>query len=149
LENLLKDHFDDQRFFNLYWKFVKAGYIEWDCSKVKYVNTELGVPQGGVISPILSNLMLHNLDKYVEDLIRRMDKKNLGLKPYLANPKYNSLTMRLNRLNKKVIKLRISGLDYSKAKTECSRLIKERRKYKSLIPNPKYTKITYVRYADD
>ena len=41
---------------------LKAGYLEdWE-----YHETLSGCPQGGVVSPILSNIYLHKLDEFVE-----------------------------------------------------------------------------------
>lgn len=57
LEKLICNHFEDKRLINLYWKFVKAGYVEWDNANISYVCTDMGVPQGGIISPLLSNLI--------------------------------------------------------------------------------------------
>ena len=47
---------------------LKAGYLEdW-----QYHDTLSGVPQGGVVSPVLSNIYLHKLDEFVEkELIPR------------------------------------------------------------------------------
>lgn len=149
LEDQLKMHFDDKRFFNLYWKFVKAGYVEWDKKSVKYVNTDMGVPQGGIISPILSNLMLHKLDKYAESLIEKLNIQNGNTSAHLVNPKYHALTSRIHRLKKKIIIQKSRGLNIDATKAEFIKALKARRLHKSLIPNPSYTKISYVRYADD
>lgn len=58
LETLLCKRIQDQQFIDLYWKLVKAGYVE----KGKSFHSPLGVPQGGIVSPILSNIYLHELD---------------------------------------------------------------------------------------
>jgi RNA-directed DNA polymerase len=51
-----------QRFNNLLWSFIKAGHIE----KNLFCSTSKGVPQGGVISPLLSNIMLNEFDQYLD-----------------------------------------------------------------------------------
>ncbi|WP_242300549.1 MULTISPECIES: reverse transcriptase/maturase family protein, partial [unclassified Bacillus cereus group] len=62
LIKLLKRKIKDEKFINLIWKFLRAGYLEdW-----KFNNTYSGTPQGGIISPILSNIYLNELDKYIE-----------------------------------------------------------------------------------
>jgi len=59
---ILGQHFPDNRFLRLLRGLLEAGYLEdW-----KFNTTYSGVPQGGVVSPIISNLVLDRLDKYVE-----------------------------------------------------------------------------------
>jgi retron-type reverse transcriptase len=54
LATLIKEILNpDQTIMNLIWKFFRAGYMEIDKG---YQDSFLGVPQGGIISPILSNL---------------------------------------------------------------------------------------------
>lgn len=63
LINILRKTIKDEAFISLIWKFLKSGYIEgWS-----YHNTYSGAPQGGIISPILSNIYLHQLDEYIEE----------------------------------------------------------------------------------
>ncbi|MDR0318889.1 MAG: group II intron reverse transcriptase/maturase, partial [Nitrososphaerota archaeon] len=61
LVSLISKKVKDAQLIKLIYKFLKAGYMEdW-----KYNATYSGTPQGGVISPLLSNIYLHELDKYV------------------------------------------------------------------------------------
>jgi len=52
----------DQRFLSLLWKFIKAGHVDQGLFRA----SSEGVPQGGVISPLLSNIMLHEFDEWME-----------------------------------------------------------------------------------
>lgn len=52
----------DKRLLNLLWKFIKAGHVD----KGTFRASSEGVPQGGVISPLLSNIMLHEFDSWLE-----------------------------------------------------------------------------------
>ena len=52
----------DQRFLALLWKFIKAGCVDRGLFRA----ASEGVPQGGIISPILSNIMLHEFDEWME-----------------------------------------------------------------------------------
>lgn len=102
LETLLKKHFQEVRLINLYWKMVKAGYIEWaDQNKGKTVSSELGVPQGGIISPLLSNLVLNELDEHMEQLIKKREEERKGEKPHIPNKRYSQLSGKIARLVKK------------------------------------------------
>lgn len=144
LADLLKDHINDTPFIHLYWKLVKAGYIDWNKNKNKTIAPEVGVPQGGIVSPILSNLVLDQLDKFVQSKINEMNKKCGNLSPYISNPKYVHLTHRARRLRQQL------AICYDKDRqNQLRHCLQQRRKIKSTIPNPAVTKLKYVRYADD
>ncbi len=71
LVKLLEKKIKDQQFIDLIHKLIKAGYVEGGLKR----DSILGVPQGGIISPILSNIVLHELDRYITDLIEAKSKK--------------------------------------------------------------------------
>ena len=48
----------DGTVLDLIWSWLKCGYME----EGKYYNTKAGQPQGGVISPLLANIYLNELD---------------------------------------------------------------------------------------
>ena len=52
----------DQRFLALLWLFIKAGHIDQGL----FCASSEGVPQGGVISPLLSNIMLNEFDQWLD-----------------------------------------------------------------------------------
>lgn len=52
----------DKRFLDLLWRFITAGHVDGGLFRA----SSNGVPQGGVISPLLSNIMLHEFDAYLE-----------------------------------------------------------------------------------
>ncbi len=64
LIKLLEKRIDDQKFLGLIRKFLNAGYID----DFQYHNTFSGTPQGGIISPLLANVYLHELDQFVDKL---------------------------------------------------------------------------------
>lgn len=66
----LKRKIDDGRLLELIRRFLEAGYIEND---IKY-NTYSGTPQGGIISPLLANIYLHELDVFVSELCKEYNK---------------------------------------------------------------------------
>ena len=69
---------------------VKAGYVEWSQDKKKkYITADMGVPQGGIVSPLLSNLVLHELDVYMQQLNQRGDLLSQGEPAYRRSPTYN------------------------------------------------------------
>jgi group II intron reverse transcriptase/maturase len=58
----VRKRINDKRFLSLLWEFIKAGHID----KGVFNATHEGVPQGGVLSPLLANIMLHEFDLYLE-----------------------------------------------------------------------------------
>ena len=58
----VKKRVDDRKIQDILWKFLRAGVLEKDI----YQDTLTGTPQGGIISPLLANIYLHELDKYME-----------------------------------------------------------------------------------
>lgn len=52
----------DGRFLFLLWRFIKAGHVD----RGLFCAASRGVPQGGVISPLLSNIMLNEFDQWLE-----------------------------------------------------------------------------------
>ena len=137
LVQIIRSKIKDARFIKLLHKFLKAGYLEnW-----KYNNTYSGVPQGGIISPILSNIYLHELDMFVEKLKANFDKP----KTRDYTPEYDTARGRVAYLRKLI--------DKSEGEKR-NILIAEMHKARSnmlKIPSKSQTdkKLVYVRYADD
>lgn len=63
LIDILRRRIKDEHFIALMWKMLKAGYMEqWI-----YHHTYSGTPQGSGVSPILANIYLSELDRYLEE----------------------------------------------------------------------------------
>lgn len=62
LVRCVKRRIRDPRFIAVLWRLLKAGHVD---RNVFRTSTE-GVPQGGVISPLLANIMLHEFDRFIE-----------------------------------------------------------------------------------
>jgi len=139
LEELLKRKICDKQFLDLYWKAVRAGYVE--VKKSKKVDTILGIPQGSILSPILSNIYLHELDVFMAD------KTNESLKSgptSIPNKEYLKLHSKIHTIYRKMNQ----GANISQEEMKnLESLIKERIKLPSTINGPGY-RIFYVRYAD-
>ena len=58
----VKRRIRDKRFVDLLWHLLKAGHID----RGLFMASSEGVPQGGVLSPLLSNIMLHEFDMWLE-----------------------------------------------------------------------------------
>jgi group II intron reverse transcriptase/maturase len=70
LMQLLRKRIKDQKMLDLIWKFLRAGVME----KEKVYHTSIGTPQGGIVSPLLANIYLHELDRYMEQYTNRSNK---------------------------------------------------------------------------
>lgn len=128
----------DARFINLIRLFLKAGYMEdW-----KYHGTYSGCPQGGILSPILANIYLNELDKFVENLKKSFDSNT----PYTLTPEYKALQQKRANTKKK-IERRNDGEERNRLIAYYNEIGKELRKTPAKLCNDK--KLKYVRYADD
>ena len=88
LLGILAEKIRDNRFLRLIRNMLKAGYLEdWE-----YHDTLSGVPQGGVVSPILSNIYLDKLDKFVEQELIPQYTRGARRK---SNPEYHRKAARL------------------------------------------------------
>ncbi|MFL0364680.1 reverse transcriptase domain-containing protein, partial [Pseudobacillus sp. 179-B 2D1 NHS] len=144
LIGILKRKIDDEKFINLIWKFLKAGFLEdW-----QYHKTYSGTPQGGIISPILSNIYLHELDTFIESYKEKFDegKERKRLKEYRtresrlyrANARYKE---KWHEMNESEREQALQHLD--ELKNHMMEL-----PYKDPMDD-NYKRIQYVRYADD
>src|SRR6266699_3253658 len=70
LMEMLKKRIEDIQFLDLIRDMLKAGYVEdW-----QYHKTYSGTPQGGIVSPILANIYLHELDEFMEQKKQEFDR---------------------------------------------------------------------------
>jgi group II intron reverse transcriptase/maturase len=131
LLDILREQIHDNRFIRLIDNFLEAGYLEdW-----RFVNSHSGVPQGGVLSPILSNLVLDKLDKFVEQILIPANTRGGRRKTY---PPYVALTTAAS-------KARRTG-DREAAR----RYNQQAQTLPSRDPNdPNFRRLKYCRYADD
>lgn len=134
---ILRKKIADDRFLNLIRKFLNAGYLEDGEMKA----SRKGTPQGGIISPMLANIYLHDFDVWVNNLCDTLTKGEKR-KP---NPEYRS-----------VVRKRSYLLDKCKGRpTEEEALrLKDLEARLEKLPatdqyDPNFIRVRYVRYADD
>jgi len=131
LLGILARDIHDGRFLNLVRKCLQAGVLEdW-----RYEKTYSGTPQGGILSPLLANIYLHELDSYVEDQLIPAYTRGKKRAP---SPEYQSFGRQLQRARRKG--------DQEQVKT----LEQQRRQLPSQdTHDPNFRRLVYVRYADD
>ncbi|APO48529.1 group II intron reverse transcriptase/maturase (plasmid) [Paenibacillus xylanexedens] len=144
LINILKRRIDDEAFMNLIWKFLRAGFVEnWT-----FNNTYSGTPQGGIISPVLSNIYLNELDNFVAKLKYSFDKGK-------ARKRLKEYRTREARLIRAKGSYRARWTELKPVEKEmCRQHVKELKKQMMELPykdpmDDGYRRIQYVRYADD
>ena len=129
--SILSEKIHDGRLLRLIEKMLSAGYLEdW-----RWNATLSGCPQGGVASPILSNIYLHKLDQFVETVLIPQHTKG---KVRRHNPSYKKLKDRLAYARKRG------------NRDKARQLRQELRRLPVGDPfDPDYRRLRYSRYADD
>jgi hypothetical protein len=121
----------DERFLKLLRDMLDAGYLEdW-----RYKPTLSGTPQGGVLSPLLANIFLNELDRFVEEELIPQYTKGTRRR---VNPQYHRLACTIGTARR----------------ARDSAAIKAIRQHMQRLPScdpqdPDFRRLRYVRYADD
>lgn len=140
LASLLEKKIEDQQFMDLYWKLVKAGLVEERLNR----SDLLGVPQGRLLSPILSNVYLHELDLFMESLIEKHHDKTLDVT--IRFKEYDKITQRIKTLREKMAKIQDFDIQ-NELNNETHSLKKQQQKM--LSRRMAGIRLRYVRYADN
>jgi group II intron reverse transcriptase/maturase len=131
MAKILAEKIHDNRFLRLIRNMLEAGYLEdWEWNA-----TLSGVPQGGVVSPILSNIYLHKMDEFAETVL---------------TPEYTRGTVR--RMNPDYAKVtRAIGKAFQHGDRAAVRQLRARRRAiaRGDPRDPRYRRLRYIRYADD
>ena len=145
----LEKKIDDKRIIHIIRQMLKAGYAQdW-----KYNATWSGTPQGGVISPILANIYLHELDTFMEDMICQFNKGERRK----DNPDYKKLCRQMIIINRELRELRQKFKEGKPLNDARKEILRERREIQKkmrvinsrLHVDSEYRRLRYVRYADD
>jgi len=138
LFKLLAKKIQDQALFDLLHKFFNTKTIGLQSS---HTFSRQGIPQGCILSPLLANIYLHELDK---EIIRIKDEYQTNKLRRRDNTEFLKET-RISRIDRR---------NLSKAKLSELRKEKLSNAYKkglvrTDIKDPSYIKVNYIRYADD
>lgn len=114
-------------------KFLIAGQI--DPETRKRVTTNMGTPQGGVLSPLISNIVLGKLDSRMDKIKQKFERGDKRRR----NPQYDRLTSKINNLRK-----------FQPGSPEIPIIVRKRRATPSVdIHDPNFKRMFYLRYVDD
>ena len=131
LISVLSEKIHDGRFIRLVKHLLDAGYLEdW-----RFNQTLSGVPQGSIVSPILSNILLNKFDQYVETML--IPRYTRGKKRH-NNPEYKRLMYQAEKCFKRGKTLQ--GQQFRKAAQQLPSYDTQ---------DPTYRRLRYCRYADD
>jgi group II intron reverse transcriptase/maturase len=129
--SILAKKIHDTRFLRLIKHLLQAGYLEeW-----RYHTTLSGAPQGGIVSPILSNIYLDQLDHFMQTTLIPQYTRGHKRKD---NPVYRRYLQQIATARKKG------------KHQQAQKLLRLAQQLPSRDPNdPTYRRLRYVRYADD
>jgi hypothetical protein len=155
LLSILRQRIKDKKFLNLINKLLKSGIMD---GKV-YEHSLEGTPQGGIVSPLLFNIYMFGLDKFVyNEIIVPFLEKEDGKRGDEATPAYRQIRYKTDQSYKRLQKLKTQ---YKKEQTlekknNFKKALKEFKKLRNIRNSTKYgnterltRKALYVRYADD
>jgi group II intron reverse transcriptase/maturase len=131
LLKIIRRDIHDDRLLRLIDGLLRAGYMEdW-----KHRDTTSGTPQGGILSPLLSNIYLNELDRFIEDTLGPLYTRGERRR---ESPAYSRTRWLLRQARK------------DGDREAVKRFRAERRKLLCSDPcDPDYRRLRYVRYADD
>lgn len=128
---ILARDIQDGRLLNLLRMGLKAGYLEnW-----QYNRTYSGTPQGGILSPLLANIYLHEMDAYIEDVL--IPQYTRG-KKRAYNPEYGKVGNDIKVARKTGNEERVKQL-----------MTQYRKLPSQNVNDPNFRRLQYIRYADD
>jgi len=136
---LLAKKIADKRFLALIKQMLKAGYLEdWT-----FHGTYSGSPQGGICSPILSNIYLHELDTFIQNVKQEFQEG----KKRQPEPRYGHYSYRIRQIREQVD---TGTIDRTTARQVIADLERVRQTLPAGDPfDPHFKRLKYCRYADD
>ena len=134
----------DEKVLKMIRAFLAAGYLEqW-----QYHRTYGGTPQGGVLSPLLCNIFLHQLDEYMMKDLRANQTQSKRVENARRTPEYRKIEKKIMRLRRQL--RQTQGTVRAAIITELTGLERQRRAIPYYAKAKKHpSQIGYTRYADD
>lgn len=137
----LKKRINDTRFLNLVRKALTAGYYEFR----RPINSDIGTPQGSIVSPILCNIFLHELDLYMAGKIAETDKGEKRGRNLESIRAYK----RLEKARREIEKFPLLSEERALKAKEVKAAKLANMQVPSGSNDGSFIRLKYVRYADD
>jgi group II intron reverse transcriptase/maturase len=141
LINIIRRRITDERFINLIRKALTAGYYEFK----KPVESVVGTPQGSIVSPILCNIFLHELDEFVAGLVKTHEKG----KAKRTTTEYNYRQKQIEKVRSTLNALPKDVDERKESTRELKALLKTQKQSSPTRDDGSFIRVKYVRYADD
>lgn len=147
LLNLLRKRIKDEKFLQIMKELLQSGVMEEN----KIIDNIKGTPQGGVLSPLLFNIYMFELDKYVYKHIIKPILRENNSKKLKQNPTHTKLSYEIKKIinQMKVLRREKNLVKYKELKNTLNKKLKERSKNPSKVLSTLPSKAVYSRYADD
>jgi RNA-directed DNA polymerase len=134
----------DGKILRLIKQFLDAGYME----DRKYHRTYSGPPQGGVLSPLLANIFLHQLDAYMVKILGANETQSQRVSNARRNPEYRQIEHKITRLRRQLRQIHGAKREpMIRILTGLERQLKRIAYYAKERKHP--SALAYTRYADD
>lgn len=140
---LISTRIKDKKFLTLMRNLLRSGVIEND----RIETGELGTPQGGIVSPLLFNIYIFQLDKFILKQVILIESQNKHKKARV-NPIYSKLTTQKKKLED-LIKSQPRSRERRILQKERRKVVARRSKVPYHLPQTKPKQAVYARYADD
>nr|YP_009463703.1 RNA-dependent DNA polymerase [Haematococcus lacustris]AUW36525.1 RNA-dependent DNA polymerase [Haematococcus lacustris] len=156
LMEILRRTISDEKFLSLLKSGLSSGLLLFG----KYKDTIIGTPQGGIASPLLFNIYMHEFDKFVESSLKEYITKynqKMGRKDKPLTMEYQRISRRLGYARKAFKELKVIPVEHrTEDQKKLIRFWKKRKietNMRSRVPcldvRKKNIRIIYTRYADD
>jgi group II intron reverse transcriptase/maturase len=152
--SILNKHLNDYWTSNLVNRFLKKGYIHFGNLSDSRLELKVGTPQGSIISPLICNILLHELDCFVEDYINKYS--NYSSRKIKVSEEYNISRKYVNTDWEPLWKefraqthKNVSSKYIRAALREIRKRDAAARGIRYYQDDPDAKKISYIRYADD
>jgi group II intron reverse transcriptase/maturase len=152
--SIFSRHVDDYWTCNLVNRFLKKGYIHFGGLCDSQLELKIGTPQGSIISPLICNVLLHELDCFVEKYINKYSNYHDRLikvnAEYTATRRTKGTPFEpVRNMLREIVHKDVSGKKIDGAFREIRKLDTAARGVRYYEEDKNARKIQYIRYADD
>ena len=144
LIHIIERRINDPRFIRLVRKLLKSGILE----EKRVLWSDIGIPQGSIVSPILINIYYHELDEFIQTLVVKY-QLSVKKRNTLRSKEYKSIGYRIYKVRTKTKGHDPHSIERKKLEKKMRRLQVKRLSIPSLRNRTIVPSIEYVRYADN